>query len=313
MVKNYEIVNNVICPSDSETAAIKVYITPTRDEMNGLIQLYNVDEHTLQSTLDPDEVARVEFEPDQLALVFKRPCSFSYQDKFLFKVSSFGIFQLKEHVIVVLSEDIPLFDAKQYTRVTCLKEVMLRLIYRCIYHFLGHLKVINQISDELEDKINASMENKHLIHMFTLEKSLVYYLNAIQSNNASIEKLKLNAAKIGYSLEQIEYLDDLLIENQQCYKQAEIYSNVLTGLMDARGSVVNNNLSILIKRLTIINIVFMPLNLLAGIGGMSEFSMMTQKFDWRIAYSLFLLAMGVIGLLTYLLMERISREKKSVR
>jgi magnesium transporter len=310
MVKNYEIVNNIVTRTDSDTAAIKIYISPDRDEMQHLIQRYNIDEHTLQSTLDPDEVSRVEFEPDQVALVFKRPCSFSFNDKFLFKVSSLGIFLQKENVIVVLSEDIPLFDTKQFTRVSGLKEVMLRLISRCIYHFLGHLKVINQISDELEDKINTSMENKNLIHMFTLEKSLVYYLNAVQSNHASIEKLKLNAAKIGFTVEQVEFLDDLIIENLQCYKQAEIYSNVLTGLMDARGSVVNNNLSILIKRLTIINIVFMPLNLLAGIGGMSEFSMMTRKFDWRISYALFFIAMVLIGVLTYFMMERLSKTNK---
>jgi magnesium transporter len=311
MVKNYEIVNNTVSLSENASSPIKILINPDRDEINYLIQNFDIDEHTLNSTLDPDEISRVEFEGNHIALVFKRPMSVTFKDKFLFRVSSLGVFLLREHVIVVLSEDIPLFDTKQFTRVTGLKDVLLRLIYRCIYHFLGHLKVINQISDELEQKINASMENKHLINMFALEKSLVYYLNAIHSNNTSIEKLKLNANKIGFNTDQVELLDDLLIENMQCYKQAEIYSNVLTGLMDARGSVVNNNLNILIKRLTIINIVFMPLNLLASIGGMSEFSMMTHGFDWHIAYSLFLVAMVIIGFLTYYIMQRIGGTTES--
>ena len=70
-------------------------------------------------------------------------------------------------------------------------------------------------------------------------------------------------------------------------RQADIYSSVLSGLMDARGTIVNNNMNVLLKNLTLINIVFLPLNLIASIGGMSEWSMMTQGLDWRISYSLF--------------------------
>jgi len=57
-------------------------------------------------------------------------------------------------------------------------------------------------------------------------------------------------------------------------------------------------MNVLLKKLTIINVVFLPLNLIASIGGMSEFSMFTQKYDWRISYSFFFLAMILIGWLT---------------
>jgi magnesium transporter len=110
------------------------------------------------------------------------------------------------------------------------------------------------ISDSLEDKINSSMKNKYLINLFTLEKSLVYYLNALSSNSFVIERIKHNAAKIGLTVEETEMVDDIIIENNQCYKQAEIYSNILAGLMDARVSIVSNNLNILMKTLNIITI-----------------------------------------------------------
>jgi magnesium transporter len=113
------------------------------------------------------------------------------------------------------------------------------------------------ISDQVEAKISRSMENKHLLSMFTLEKSLVYYLNALNANGAVIEKLRKNAPRAGFSREQQEVLEDLAIENQQCYRQAEIYSNILSSLMDARASIVSNNLNQLIKVLTIITIAIM--------------------------------------------------------
>ncbi len=75
--------------------------------------------------------------------------------------------------------------------------------------------------------------------------------------------------------------------------------------MDARGTIVNNNMNVLLKNLTLINIIFLPLNLIASIGGMSEFSVMTQGIDWRISYSLFTLGMLFFGWLTWLLVIRI--------
>ena len=101
------------------------------------------------------------------------------------------------------------------------------------------------------------MKNEYLINLFTLEKSLVYYLNAINSNSLVIGKLRQYASKIGFSAEGIETIDDIIIENNQCYKQAEIYSNILAGLMDARVSIVSNNLNILMKTLNIITISIM--------------------------------------------------------
>ncbi|MGE5680778.1 MAG: CorA family divalent cation transporter, partial [Bacillota bacterium] len=101
-------------------------------------------------------------------------------------------------------------------------------------------------------------------------------------------------------------LEDLIIEGNQCYKQAEIYSTILSGLMDARGNLVNNNMNILLKKLTIINVIFLPLNLIASIGGMSEFSAITQGVPWQISYSMFALGMILIGWLTAVILNRLS-------
>jgi magnesium transporter len=77
-------------------------------------------------------------------------------------------------------------------------------------------------------------------------------------------------------------------------------------LMDATVGFINVNQNQRITQLTVINIVFMPLNLIAGIGGMSEFSMMTKELgvDWPIAYSSFSVSMVVLGVATYLILKR---------
>jgi len=114
--------------------------------------------------------------------------------------------------------------------------------------------VINMITDSLEQKINTTMENKYLLNLFTLEKSLVYYLAAINSNSMLIEKIKNNATKLAMTPENLELLDDVTIESKQCARQAEIYSSILASLMNARSSIVSNNINVLMKTLNIIMI-----------------------------------------------------------
>jgi len=113
------------------------------------------------------------------------------------------------------------------------------------------------------------MENRYLLNLFTLEKSLVYYLNAVHSNAAVINKLKSSAGKIGFTQENIEFLDDISIENTQCLSQIEIFSQVLSSLMDARASIISNNLNIRIKALTILSIVIMLPTLIVSIFSMN--------------------------------------------
>jgi len=315
MLKTYQLVNMKICEVEDSEAPIRLYIAPDKPELKMLIDTYKLDEHTLNSALDPDEISRLEFEPDHIAIIIKRPKNYSNEDNLLFKVISVGIFVFKDKLLMVLPDGIQIFEqeTRSALKLRTLSDIFLKIIYGTISHFLSHLKIINQISDSIEQKIQESMENKYLLNMFTLEKSLVYYLNGIAYNTMLFEKLKVNAAKIGFSTEAVELLDDIIIENNQCLKQAEIYTNILSGLMDARASIVNNNLNQLIKRLTIINVVFLPLNFLAGMGGMSEFTMMTKGIPWWVAFPSFACVMLLVGVCTYYFVSRYGNERKRKR
>src|SRR5512137_287378 len=192
MLRRFNVVDQRLTEVNQDPALIRVYVNPDEAEKSYLIDSLKVDEHTLNSALDPDELSRLEFEPEHIAIIFKRPKSYSYPDQFVFRVGSTGLFLFKDRLIIVLSEDVPVFDGVQLMKSASPGYVMLRTIYRSIFHFLEHLRVISSISDQLQDKINRAMENRYLLNLFTLEKSLVYYLNSINSNGVLLEKIRLN-------------------------------------------------------------------------------------------------------------------------
>jgi magnesium transporter len=98
------------------------------------------------------------------------------------------------------------------------------------------------------------------------------------------------------------------------FELTESSRDIISSLMEMHASLINNrmtkaanNTNITVRRLTFITTIFMPLTLLAGIGGMSEWSMMTGPENWRIAYPLFLISMAVIGIASYYLLKWIER------
>jgi magnesium transporter len=303
MIKYYTLNNNSVKPSDSVDGCIHLYISPTEAEIEKLENTFGIDKHTLRSASDPDEVPRLELEDEYSGMIWKRPRRFVSEESFIFEVTSMGIFQFKERLIVIVPEETNLFEQRFFNRVYNIQDVLLRLLSRTIVHFLGHLKVIDEISNEIKRKVNTSMENRYLLQMFDLSESLVYYLNALNANRTVLGKLRNNARKLSLTEDDLDALDDVIIDNDQCYKQADIFASILTGLMDARGTVVNNNVNTLLKRLTLINTIFLPLNLLASIGGMSEFSAWTRVFPWPLAYAGLVGGMVGVGFITMLIIN----------
>lgn len=299
MITRFDLAAGLVVPAESDEAPIHLYVNPDAVERDLLRARFGLDEHTLSSALDPDEISRIEMAPDRLLLIWKRPTNYSGKDNFYFNVASIGLLLLESRLVVIVVDELPLTSGpRQAPTLHRPVDVMLGVLQNTIHHYMEHLKVIKMIARDLQQKINAAMENKHLIQMFNLSESLIYYLNAINSNGVVLSRLRTHAEKAGFPAADLALIDDLMIENSQCYKQAEIYSTVLSGLMDARGSLVNNNMNQQLKNLTVINVVFLPLNLIASIGGMSEYSMMTHGVDWRIAYAMFFVAMIVLGVLT---------------
>ncbi|MEI6118820.1 MAG: CorA family divalent cation transporter [bacterium] len=129
-------------------------------------------------------------------------------------------------------------------------------------------------------------------------------------------------------LSQEEIIDDLITHvNTFHEKHLTIYFNnlktklakiirtinVLTEKNDSLMSAYNTYLSIKsnksVTRLTFVNSIFMPLTVIAGIGGMSERSMMTGPGNRKIAYPLFIVLCIIIAYITYLLLHKYFMKK----
>ena len=257
MLRKFKIENGKLVENGHEDCPVLMYINPDEAEKKFLLEGLLIDEHTMNSALDPNELGRIEFESNHNAIIIKRPKRYSSEDNFLLKISSVGLFFFPDKIVILLTEDTPLFEGRTFTKIRSNPDLLLKLIHRCILHFEEHLQVISKISNELEREINQALSNRDLLHMFNLEKSLVYYLNAIGSNGRVIDKMKSNPLKFNFSPEDNELLEDVIIENTQCYEQARTYSEVLSGMMDAWVSIVSNNLNIRIKTLTVLMICIM--------------------------------------------------------
>ena len=278
------------------------------------IEQCGIDAHTLASALDEDEISRIEYEPNHIAVIMKRPRNFQIDRRMAFKVSSIGAFLFKDRLIVLQAEQMPLFEhGRMPLRGNSIQGVLLRLLHHATHHFLQHLRIIRNISDEIEAKIEFAVTNKSLVNMFSLLKSLTYYESATSANQMLLSRLRSNAERIGFTDEELEFLEDITVENKQCDNLANIYAGILTGMSDARVSIVSNNLAVIMKYLAIINVVFMPLTIITGLGGMSEFAMMTEGIWWPHAYSALLLVLVLIGYITYLLVRNIGANSASRR
>lgn len=304
MITSYCILSQQLVQCEIDKASVFVYFQPTDVEKDDLLRQFDLDKTDLDAVFDPDEVPRIESSPERTFIIWKRPDNVSIGDAVQFEVSSLGITIRQDKVALIVPRgDLPL-SGRGFKRIDSVWECVLQVLLMTVHHYLDHLKAIKMISQQLQAKLVSSMENRYLLQMFALGESLVYYHNALESNLTVLSKLRGAPEKQSLTVNQINLLDDVIIENQQASKQANIYSTVLSGLMDARGTIINNNMNVLLKNLTVINVVFLPLNLIASIGGMSEYSYMTKGMGWPIAYGAFSLAMVILGWITWLWLSK---------
>ena len=288
----------------SGPGAVRLYSAPTDEERAELLGACHIDQHALNSALDPEEPPRVELEDEHTFLVWKRPCSASFRNDVLFDVSSVGFVVQPDRITIIVASDPPPLERVRTRAIHSLHDFFLREVLASVHHYLEHLRIIKSIARSVQLKLKTSIGNEHLLHMFALGESLIYYVSAIEANGSALVRLRASVERLRFAEAEVRLLDDLIIENDQCARQAAIYSQVLSGLMDARASIINNNMNALLKSLMVISVVFMPLGVLAGVLGMSEFSRMTSGIPWWISYPVFLAALAGIAFATWLGLRR---------
>ena len=69
--------------------------------------------------------------------------------------------------------------------------------------------------------------------------------------------------------EDHDLLEDVLIEVRQAIEMAQIYSDIISGMMDAFASVISNNLNVVMKLLASVTILMTVPNIVFGFYGMN--------------------------------------------
>ncbi len=115
----------------------------------------------------------------------------------------------------------------------------------------------------------------------------------------------------GKFLSEIQHEDvrEILRDIESLDGHTSFLFNKINFQMEATVGFINVNQNKDIKRLTVISLVFMPLNVIAGIGGMSEFSMMTEGIPWQMAYSGLLAGLALVSWLMFVSVQFFERHK----
>jgi len=149
-------------------------------------------------------------------------------------------------------------------RVAFLAELFLHVARQ----YLLSIRQIKDEADAAEKAIHGSMKNEMLIRMLNLEKCLVYFSTSLKANEPIWDRFrKINGREL--TEDEKDLVDDVKIEFRQAQDLVDIYSNILSGMMDAFASIIANNLNVVMKMLTLITIILMLPTLIASIYGMN--------------------------------------------
>ena len=110
------------------------------------------------------------------------------------------------------------------------------------------------------------------------------------------------------SIEQLEDAQQILRDIESLDGHTAFLFDKINFLMDSTVGFININQNRVIYRLTVLSVIFMPLNVIAGIGGMSEFSMMTKDIPWPVSYAIFTLGLAVIAWITFIILRMFEKQ-----
>ena len=273
-MKNIYHIDKKITKNDEITDRTWISIEePTAEDKKFLLEDLKIPVAFYNDIEDIDERPRIEVEDDWTFVLLRIPHK-TTNEKSPFITVPLGIVYNKNYFVTITfyKADLLLDFVNYYsTRKTIEETDNLNLILR--FHlsasvwFLKYLKQINIQIKNAENDLERSIKNEDLQTLFNIEKSLVYFNTSLRSNEILLYRFK-SQRKIKNILEE-ELLEDVEIELKQAIDTSHIFSDILSGMMDAYASVISNNLNVIMKRLTSISIILMIPTLIASIYGMN--------------------------------------------
>ena len=246
-----------------------------RDDIAVLTDEYMIPSEILADIMDQDEQARIEKEDDYTVIICRLPNDDEDEDNPLVRTCSpLGIILFPDKVVTITKEDSVVIDDLARRRVrSCpvdTKEgLVISILGRSALVYIRLLKYINRQKDLVEEQLQKSIMNYELIQLLQIQKSLVYFTTSLAGNEILLEKLQKTPLFKVNNEDEAEFLEDSITDNKQAIAMANIYSDILTGTMDAFASVIGNNMNIIMKRLTVISLSLMFPTFITGFFGMN--------------------------------------------
>ncbi len=304
MVEIFKSVNNEIVHTTTFDEGVWVnLVNPSEEEIEKVRSALNVEIDFLKAALDEEERARIESDNGQTLIIVDIPVVEKEGKMNVYTTIPLAIILIKHIIITVcLKEDTLLKDFMSNKVKAFFTQYKTRFVLQILYknstRYLQFLKHIDKTTTRIEQDLHKSMKNKELIQMLKLEKSLVYFSTALKSNEVVLEKL-MKYEHIKNYPEDTELLEDVIIENKQAIEMANIYSNILTGTMDAFASIISNNLNIVMKFLTSVTIVMAIPTMISSFFGMNVVLPLSGKFSFWIIAAVAFAMCSITGLFLY--------------
>ena len=276
MIQYFKNINHQTVEIDKPETGAWVNVSPPlkQEEFSELSTGLEIPIDFLTDSLDIDERSRFEEDDNVKLIVIKTPTennSFNESDAYYITIP-ICIILTHNQIVTVNSFDNPAikkFLTSFQNRDSEQKNMMVLKIFEKITQaYMMYLKEINQRRNMMEQKLYASNRNEELLELMRIQKSLVYFVTALRSNEMLLMKIA-RTNFLSLKEEEKELLEDLIVDISQGLEMANIYTNILSSTLDAFASIIANNQNEVLKRLSVITIVLTFPVLVASIYGMN--------------------------------------------
>ncbi|MCR4335664.1 MAG: magnesium transporter CorA family protein [archaeon] len=272
MIEIFKQVNGKLKQVDKPSAGCWINVeSPNEADVNMIKGMVDFEDDDVFTDLkDVDELARTEKYDDFVFIIFRLPYKAKLKETLSYYTFPLGIIIHEDYLITISYFDNEIIKGLKAKKINPGKKIRatLTVLYISAKTYLRYLKEIRQRTSDIQKDLETSLKNEELIQLLSLENSLVYFSTSINSNAIMIERMTKNKIFMKFADDR-ELLEDVALETKQAATVAKIYSDILSGTMDAFASVISNNLNIVMKFLTTTTIILMIPTLIASVYGMN--------------------------------------------
>ncbi len=248
-------------------------ISPDEEEVDYLLNFFDIPPELLRSALDEEESAHIDSEDDTTLIIIDVPVVEKVSGSITYSTMPIGIMITNKNVITVsLRESTILTEFSEgvvrNVRTDYKTHFVLHIMLRMATKYLQYLKQIDKISNRIERNLRKSAKNKELNQLLDVEKSLVYFSASLKSDEITLEKI-MRGRYIKLYEEDQDLLEDVLIEIKQAVDMTATYLNILNGTMDVFASIISNNLNVIMKIQASLTLLVSVPTVISGIYGMN--------------------------------------------